>query len=239
MKICFVSDLHLFSQRSLAGQWMPLLHERIRESSLVVLGGDVFDFKWSTHGSAAATAEAASQWLQALMRMHPAHTFVMLLGNHDDHPALRERLEILSGESPQLIVESYLFRVGNTVFLHGDSANPRCTEARLIRSRSRIAHHRTRGRAMNLLYDGAIRLRLHRAGANLIFPKRLVARRLLGYLGEVGQGPESGTEAVYFGHTHLALQDYLYRGVRFHNCGAPMRGLKFQVLLAETGAMSP
>jgi UDP-2,3-diacylglucosamine pyrophosphatase LpxH len=239
MKICFVSDLHLFSQRSLAEQWMPLLHERIRESSLVVLGGDVFDFKWSIHGSARATAEAATQWLQALMHTHPAHTFVMLLGNHDDHPALRERLEVLAGESPQLVVETYLFRVANTVFLHGDSANPRCTEAKLIRSRSRTAHHRTRGRAMNLLYGGAIRLRLHRAGANLIFPKRLVARRLLGYLGEVGQGPESGTDTVYFGHTHLALQDYVYRGVRFHNCGAPMRGLKFQVLLAETGAMSP
>ncbi len=217
---------------------MPLLHERIRESSLVVLGGDLFDFKWSIHGSAEATAEAATRWLRALMSAHPAHSFVLLLGNHDDHPALRERLVLLSEEAPQLRVETYLFRVANTVFLHGDSANPRCTEEKLIRSRSRTAHHRPRGRAMNLLYGGAIRLRLHRAGASLIFPKRLVARRLLGYLGEVGQGPESGTDEVYFGHTHRALADYVYRGVRFHNCGAPMRGLKFQVLVAETDITS-
>lgn len=239
MKICFVSDLHLFSQRSLAEQWMPVLHERIRESSLVVLGGDVFDFKWSTLGSVEATAHAAILWLRSLMRIHPAHTFVMLLGNHDDHPVLREKLEVLSEELPRLVVEAYVFRVANTVFLHGDSANPHSTEAKLLRSRRRTASHRTRGRAMNLLYGGAIRLRLHRAGAGLIFPKRLVARRLLGYLSEVGQGTESGTNTVYFGHTHLALQDYVYRGVSFHNCGAPMRGLKFQVLLAETGALSP
>ncbi|HSJ01087.1 MAG: metallophosphoesterase [Verrucomicrobium sp.] len=234
MKICFVSDLHLFSQRSQAEQWMPLLHERIRESSLVVLGGDLFDFKWSTLGSAEATAQAATIWLKALMKAHPSRPFIMLLGNHDDHPLLRARLEDLAEEFTQLRVETYLFRVANTVFLHGDSANPGSTEARLMLMRGKTAHHRNRGRVMNLLYGGTIRLRLHRVGAGVIFPKRLVARRLLKYLREVGQGPESGTDTVYFGHTHLALRDYLYRGVSFHNCGAPMRGLRFQILLAET-----
>ena len=55
-----------------------------------------------------------------------------------------------------------------------------------------------------------------------VYPKRIVARRILSYLRDIGQGPESGIQHVYFGHTHRAVNGYVHRGVVFHNGGAPI-----------------
>ncbi|NLE39457.1 MAG: hypothetical protein GX621_15655, partial [Pirellulaceae bacterium] len=64
--------------------------------------------------------------------------------------------------------------------------------------------------------------------------KQTVARRILAYLDDIGEGPSTGVTNVYFGHTHLAISDFAYRGVLFHNGGAPINGLRFRVLEAKT-----
>ena len=35
---------------------------------------------------------------------------------------------------------------------------------------------------------------------------------------------------VYFGHTHLAMSHFEQDGIRFHNCGAPVRSCEFRIL---------
>ena len=42
----------------------------------------------------------------------------------------------------------------------------------------------------------------------------------------------SGVRHVYFGHIHRRVSGYRYRGLTFHNGGAPMRGQHFRILEA-------
>ncbi len=46
-------------------------------------------------------------------------------------------------------------------------------------------------------------------------------------------GIAEGVTDVYFGHTHLDFVDYEYGGVRFHNTGSSIRGLRSRVLRVE------
>jgi UDP-2,3-diacylglucosamine hydrolase len=53
-------------------------------------------------------------------------------------------------------------------------------------------------------------------------------------LTEIGHGRDTGVRNVYFGHTHLPMSDYVYRGVAFHNGGASIHGNPFHILRADT-----
>ena len=90
--VCFVSDLHLFSHRSRG----HLIDEEIiaaaRRSRVCVLGGDIFDFKWSAHTSHEASLVAAVEWLCRLIETVPECQFHFVLGNHDDLPELLAEL---------------------------------------------------------------------------------------------------------------------------------------------------
>ena len=90
----------------------------------------------------------------------------------------------------------------------------------------------SRGTWANNAYNAAVAFRLHRVAADLSNPRNQVASRLIYYLNDVGHGPEAGVERVYFGHTHSQMLDFQFDGVRFHNGGAPLKGLKFQMLEA-------
>jgi UDP-2,3-diacylglucosamine hydrolase len=59
-----------------------------------------------------------------------------------------------------------------------------------------------------------------------------VAERLVHYLDHVGHGRDSGVTDVYYGHTHVAVRDFRYEGISFHNSGAPMPRLGFSILRA-------
>ncbi len=75
--------------------------------------------------------------------------------------------------------------------------------------------------------------RLHRSVPHLVYAKRIVVRRILKYLESVGQGPGNGVRNVYFGHTHRRMSNYRYRGLAFHNGGAPIKGMKFRIIEAR------
>ena len=66
---------------------MPRYAEAIRtaarRSAVLVLGGDIFDFSWSTLPTLEDTVEAAFHWLQRLAGEHPQCQIHYLLGNHD------------------------------------------------------------------------------------------------------------------------------------------------------------
>jgi hypothetical protein len=52
-------------------------------------------------------------------------------------------------------------------------------------------------------------------------------------LESIGEGPDTGVRDVYFGHTHKNLANYRYRGLTFHNGGAPIKGVKFRIVEAR------
>jgi UDP-2,3-diacylglucosamine hydrolase len=89
------------------------------------------------------------------------------------------------------------------------------------------------------VYAVVHRARLHQPLAFLLHRKRHVARRILNYPDHLGEGAETGVRHVYFGHIHRRMFNYRYRGVTFHNCGAPIAGLRFRILEGSYDGSQP
>jgi len=229
----FVSDLHLFARRSQATAYLATMKQRARGAHTFVLGGDIFDFRWTTLASVDQTVNAAANWLRDLVESAPRCQFHMLLGNHDHHGCLIKRLQKLADEQENLSWDPYYLRLGDSIFLHGDAVDGDATHDGLVQLREGNPKHVKRGPTANMLYDTVVQTGVHRAAPVVAYPKRRTARRLLEYLEDVGHGAAAGARNVYFGHTHRPLHAYEYRGVRFHNGGAPIKGVPFRIVAAE------
>jgi len=83
---------------------------------------------------------------------------------------------------------------------------------------------------MNRVWDAAFGVGVHKALGHIASPTKTVVQRVHYYLDTIGHGPDSGTRKVFFGHTHVPVEGYAHRGVRYYNGGAPMPGLQFRVL---------
>ena len=228
----FVSDLHMFSRRSQAAEHEEALQQAAGKAKTFVLGGDIFDFRWSMLPSTEATVGAAIRWLDALVGAHRTCDFHFVLGNHDCNSRFVDALDRYARKQPNLEAHPYLLRIGKAAFLHGDVVDhPEMCAARLRHRRQHWSRdEQRRGPVKNMLYDWAVQARLHSLCGKVVHPKQKVARRILGYLDRIGQGVESGTEQVYFGHTHQSLSAYRHGDVVFHNPGAPIAGLDFRIV---------
>jgi UDP-2,3-diacylglucosamine pyrophosphatase LpxH len=227
----FVSDLHLCSRRSLAARHEPAIYAAAARAGTFILGGDIFDFRWSTLPSADETVRHAVRWLDDLVASYPHCEFHFIQGNHDCNRRFVSALESYSASRPNLNVHAFFLRQGKSVFLHGDAADhPAMCPLRLKKRRDHWSHDESRSQVRHVLYDLAVTARLHRLAGKVAHPRRRVVHRIVGYLSRIHQGLENGVQHVYFGHTHDALENYRYRGLTFHNPGAPMAGLKFRIV---------
>ncbi len=223
----------MFARRSRANDHTEAIHAAARTARTFVFGGDIFDFRWTTLSSIPATVKAATHWLSQLAPQHPSCEFHFVLGNHDYHEEFLPSLADLCESIPNLACHPFYLRLGNSLFLHGDVADePMTAEAFHERRRSNLRHTK-RGPASNLLYDAVVQARLHRLAATLRYRTRDVAQRILDYAEQLGHGPGSGLSNVYFGHTHRALSNYEFGGLRFHNGGAPIKGVPFRIVKTE------
>ncbi|WP_425614494.1 metallophosphoesterase [Anatilimnocola sp. NA78] len=234
----FVSDLHMFSRRSQAAAHEQAIHASANRARTFVLGGDIFDFRWSTLGSVETTVRASVDWVDRLVSRNPDCQFHFVAGNHDYNGRFLSAISAYAEQCPNLQFHHYYLRLAGSIFLHGDAADhPTMCASRLESNRQHWLGDETRGPMKHLLYDLAVKARLHRL-AGVIHPQRKVAQRLLGYLDRIGHGPGTGLEHVYFGHTHQAMANYELGGLRFHNGGAPMAGLQFRIVEAQDSTES-
>jgi len=226
-----VSDLHMYCKRSQWEAHLDRLHQAADLGDLFVFNGDTFDFKWTTLASVDATVERAVDFLSEFAVGHPGCQIHVNLGNHDHIPPFIQGLRKLEAEIENFSWHPYYLRVKNTVFLHGDVANWKMRHHHLERYRAAWMHHKKQGELKNRIYDAAFRAKAHVAVSRLAFlPHRRTTSRVSAYLDDVGHGPDSGVEQVYFGHTHVAVRGYRYRGVTYHNGGAPMQGMDFRLM---------
>jgi UDP-2,3-diacylglucosamine hydrolase len=231
---CFVSDLHLFANRSRGDRHLEAIREAAARVRHCILGGDIFDFKWSRLPSSGDSVTAALHWLHDLSVRVPDCQVHFLLGNHDYHPELIERLPGLAAEVRNFDWERFYLRQGDTLFLHGDVADRKMTAARLEQRRLSFRHD-PRSVLHHRAYDFLVQTRVHDALPRAVYPKRVVARRILSYLRDIGHGPDNGVRHVYFGHTHRAVNGYEHAGIRFHNGGAPIGKSRFRILELDIG----
>ncbi len=241
--VCFVSDLHLFSHRSNAHLIEEKIVEAAQRSKVCVLGGDIFDFKWSSHGAIESSLSAAISWLSWLIEQVPDCQFHFVLGNHDDHPELVALLPALATQYENFFWDRFYLRLGDALFLHGDAADRRMSVEQLRTRRDRFIHH-PRKRWAHQLYGLVVGAQMHRLIPHAVYPRGIVADRLLKYLREIGHGPENGVRQVCFGHTHRPVANYHRGGIAFHNGGAPIgraryRIVEIQVTTPEAISRSP
>ena len=229
-KTCFVSDLHLFCRRFDGERFWQQSLEAAGQAKTFVLGGDIFDFRWTKLATIEETADEAIRRLKTLVASNRDCDFHFLLGNHDHHETFLVRLEPVAENEPNLFWHPYFVRLGSSLFLHGDVATRRMGAESLEEQRNRWLRVRKQGRVSNWLYDRVVQARLHKLTYHIVYPRRAVARNILTYLERIGHGPSTGIEDVYFGHTHLLLTGFTDGGVRLHNCGAPVRGCTFRIL---------
>jgi len=228
-----VSDLHMFCRRSEWESHLPAIHEAASKADLFVFNGDTFDFKWTSLPSVEETIERAIEFLRDFAAAYPTCRVHVNLGNHDHVQGFMDALEALSCKAENLTWHPYFLRVGSALFLHGDVTIRKMDHDKLERYRAGwLRRHRKQGRFKNQAYDAAFRARAHVAVSKLAFPRRLTMRRLSAYIDDIGHGAQEGIERVYFGHTHVPMGGHEYRGVTFHNGGAPMPFMEFSLLKA-------
>lgn len=225
----FVSDLHLYARRSQAPQHLEAISAAAASAGIFVMGGDIFDFRWTTLPTIERTAQEAAGWLAQLASESPDCQFHFLLGNHDHNQLFINRLKDLAARRANFSWHPFFLRLGESLFMHGDAAD-RKDPARLLKARTKVLHEPMKPRLLHGLYDLAVAMQVHRLAGWINYPPRRVARRILTYLERIGQGPQTGTRNVYFGHTHCSMSGYKYGGVTFHNGGAPISGLDFRIV---------
>lgn len=235
----FLSDLHLFSQRSQAESWMTEIHAAVGRAHTFVLGGDIFDFRWSRHRSLGHSINEAMEWLEHLVSLNDRCSFYYVLGNHDAHPTFVEELDGLCFRQPRLEWQPYSLRLGSCVFLHGDIVDGGQDHRDIELRRRRHEEKPAPAAYRHWLYDVIVKARVHRLVANLANPHDWVLEKLSRYLAEQGHDATHGVTDVYFGHTHREVHGLRYRDQTFHNGGAPIKGLSFRIVETRLEVPAP
>jgi len=243
-KAHFISDLHLLANRSTGPMLQRAIDEAILQSHTFILGGDIFDFRWSSYRSHEQSIEQSIRYLKNLLAVNPECQFHYILGNHDALPGFTQRLEELAGSNPKLRWHPHFLRLGSSVFLHGDIIDSKIPleadfhellDARRLRSEERALPHPLQ----HSLYDAAVQTRIHRVVAHFANSNRKVMTQVADYLSWAKQDRAAGVEQVYFGHTHRPVDRLRYSGLEFHNPGAAIKGLPFRILPVDLPVDTP
>ncbi len=205
---------------------MPSLHHAASEAGLFVLNGDIFDFQWSFYPDLKRSLQYVEDWIDDLVEQYPRCQFVFITGNHDSLPAYEELLEDLSGRYANLAWDPFYLKVGEKVFLHGDvhhSPTPETLAA--YRSRWHGPPHKPWTHTVYYVFAW---LRIPRLIHELTPADRPVAD-VITYL-KAELGPHFGdVQDVYYGHTHKPQSNFLQQGLRFHNTGATLHGVRSRI----------
>jgi len=230
----FLSDLHLLSSRSDGERFHREICQAARRTETLILGGDIFDFKWSTRDSFQRSVDAGMDWLKSLLKAGQDTKFHYLLGNHDAHPGFVQALEGLSQETGgQLEWHRHLLRIEESVFFHGDILDVGSCHRALDFRRAEKGEKICTNRVAHLAYHAAVNMKLHRAILPVVQPEKRVLKKLSSYLLEQKLGADQGVEQVFFGHTHRPMQGIFHNRQVFHNGGASIRGLDFRIVNAD------
>ena len=229
----FVSDLHLFSSWSSGEAILPQLKTQQLPTECIVLGGDIFDFRWSTHGGLASSLQHASHWLRTLLDATGDCQIVYLLGNHDSHPLFQETLQALSS-NPRFSWASHTLQLGNNLFLHGDILDAR-SDVRLPAYRSQFHHTHAQSALAHGSYRWAVAARFHKIIPFGLHRPSRTCQRLVTVLRTSSAGLDDSrrepidletTSHIFFGHTHVPLNGFRAEGFHFYNPGATLRHMK-------------
>ncbi len=227
-----ISDMHMFSRRSTSARHIPAIEAKMAECGVVVLNGDIFDFRWTSLPSVLETVAAAGDWLEENLTRHPDVEFHFICGNHDSLPSFRTKLAGLSSRYSNLRWHAHYVKLGPHVFLHGDILDSMKRNIPLDEYRKKFHGDSKKGPLMNILYDVLLFSRLHKI-IYMVHREDAVAPAILEYLQSEEGDLLDGVKNIFFGHTHVPFRDFVYEGIAFHNSGSMIRGLPCNVFEFE------
>ena len=222
------SDLHLFCGRSQAQESMGKIHAVLDDADILVLNGDIFDFRWSHYPDHETTVYAAIEWLEELVKLVPECQFQYVMGNHDAVSDFVPLLDQFCDKYDQFRWHEFTWRYEDILFLHGDAIHRRMTHDQFLEYRNQWKADKQRSKLADQFYDMASAAGLINLIHNVGFPERKSVTRMSDYLEATGLN--EGINKVYFGHTHVAINGVDYKGIRYFNGGAAMKGTPFNVL---------
>ena len=223
----FVSDLHLFSRRSSGLERWNEWWADAEQADLLVLGGDIFDFRWSRLQNLSETLFAAQKWLEELLAEHSHGKVVYLLGNHDCAPEFQSVLDQIAEQYTRFEWAHEVWQSGDCIFLHGDILDAGKSSKDLARYRGSFHEAIPRGKVANTLYDIVVQSRLHRVPPRIRHRPKVVCKNLSQYLSRMHDCDLSKATQVYFGHTHVPMLGFEYDTVKFYNAGSGVRHMGF------------
>ena len=153
LKGLVISDLHLFSRRSQAEELLAGIKDELIAADILVLNGDVFDFRWSALPDMSATIDASLNWLDQWVAQRMEKPTHYLLGNHDCVIGFTEKLSAFAQARPSLACHVSFLHLGRNLFLHGDCANRRMD----VESHRRFRGNMEPGQAAQPVQQGALR----------------------------------------------------------------------------------
>ncbi len=227
------SDLHLFTKRSQPQLLLDKLYAQLPDCDILVLNGDIFDFRWTILPTIEHTIDEAERWLVSVMRDFPALELHYVLGNHDCYTEFVECLQGLEIHYPSFKTYEYYAQLGTILFLHGDCANYAMTFKHHAAARD---SWRRCGKLPSICvgpYEMCDRLKITKLCHQICFPKSAVARRITHYLNTLPTGMPPDICDIYLGHTHLPFQDFQWQDYRFHTTGSAIQGLDASLLRFE------
>ena len=233
-----LSDLHLFARRSKGMALVNGLDRELLTIDLLVLNGDIFDFRWSSFPRLEESQTAAAAWLGGLHDDYPRCEIHLVLGNHDGPVSFQDELARLAPSLARFHWHADFLQLGSALFLHGDCAHARMDARRLVRYRQAWEHKPNRGAWASQAYRGADWLGLTRLVHQWHFPQRRTVQRIAYYLDDARPGWRREVRDCYFGHTHLPMSQFEFEGVRFHNTGSAVGNLGFKPIFFELKAIA-
>jgi len=221
----FVSDLHVFSGRS-KGESLPSeLQGAYPESNLLVLGGDIFDFKWSSMGEA-GTLLAAEKWLASLLDQWRGDV-VFLAGNHDCSLKFFEVLSQIALRIERFTWHRHHLHLGDAVFLHGDVLDAGHDLSKLDSYRNKFHPKSNQSTLSRRAYSAIVAMRIHRMAPKMRHRELQTCQKLFRLLPQLVNMPHK-VRRVFFGHTHVAVAGRELKGVKFYNPGAAVQHIAFE-----------
>ena len=217
----FVSDLHLFSPRSVASAAEQAIFTPGDATRCIVLGGDIFDFRWSTQGSHQDTLDATRRWLISLVETTESSPVVYLPGNHDCHPEFLEVLEQIARTHELFSWSPHHLILGDCLFLHGDVLDAGGIDALPV-YRRKFHHESPQSPLAHRCYDAAVEMRIHKMVPRIRHQPQRSCTQLLKIIPQIEE-TSSEIRRVYFGHTHVPIDGLEVNDIQFFNPGASLR----------------
>lgn len=229
MKVIAVGDLHLFSKRSNGQKIFDQLPEMISNCDLLVICGDLFDFRWSHFSSLKEGFEAAEEIMEEFLSKVTIPV-AYILGNHDGVSRFEQTLERLKEKHDHFYWMADYLKVGNSVFLHGDI--PLKTKGAKVTPRLLNENEPLYPQWISMGYAVFTKtglIALYRIVKSLFRKTPLFS---------IDQAidvhfEDRDIDHVVFGHTHFAIKEKIFNGRSYRNCGTPMRGFTFSPIYLE------